>query len=111
MVRSLRSFSTLRKIMNGVRLTVGQIRNLRIAHSVVVVIETQALKVPRWRRWATMIGEVNPVDVPAMVRAVGVPNEEHAQQELDTILDLLEAADDESVQIDGFVPPRFGEWA
>ena len=45
-----------------------------------------------------------------MVRAAGAPSKEHAQQALDTIVDRLEAADDESVQIDGSVPPGFGEW-
>ena len=96
--------------MNAVRLTVGPIRSLGIAHSVVVMTETRSLKVPMWQRWATTIGDVNKVDVPAMVCAAGVPNKEHAQQALDTIVDLLEAADDKFVQIDGSLPPRFGEW-
>ena len=45
-----------------------------------------------------------------MVRAAGAANKEHARQALDTIVDLLEATDDESVQIDGSIPPGFGEW-
>ena len=69
LVWSLWSFLALRKVMNGVRLTVGQIHSLGIAHSIVLIMETRSLKVPRWRKWATTIGEVNSVDVPAMVRA------------------------------------------
>ena len=72
--------------------------------------ETQSVRVPKWRRWATTMGEVNKVDVPAMVRAAGSAHKEHAQQVLDTIVDLLEADDDESLQVDGSIPPAFGEW-
>ena len=110
LVRSPWSFSSLRKIMNGVRLTVGHIHSLGIAHSVMVTTETRSLKVPRWRPWATTVGEVNKVDVLAMVRAAGIANKEHAQQALDTIVDLLEATHDESVQIDGSVLSGFGKW-
>ena len=46
-VELLLFFSALRKIMNGVRLTVGQIRSLGIAHSVMVMSETRSLKMPR----------------------------------------------------------------
>ena len=107
-MRSLWSFSPLRKVMNGVRLTVGQLRSL-VAHSVVLMTQSRSLKVPRWRRWASTIREANNVDVPAMVMAAGAANKEHAQQALDTIIDLLEA-EAESVQIDGSVPLGFGEW-
>ena len=44
-----------------------------------------------------------------MVQAVGSPNLEHVHQALDMIMDPLDAADDESVQIDGSVPPGFGQ--
>ena len=81
--------------MNGVSLTVGQVRSLGLAHSVMTTTETRSLKLPKWRWWATAVGEVNKVDVPAMVRAAGSAHKEHAQQALDTILDLLEADDDE----------------
>ena len=40
----------------------------------------------------------------------GDAHKEHAQHALDTIVDLLEANDDEPVQVDGSVPPSFGEW-
>ena len=109
-VRSLWSFSALRKVMNGVCLTVGQLRSVGIAHSVVLMTQSHSLKVPRWRRWATTIGAVNVVDVPAMVRAARAANKEHAQQALDTTVDLLEVANAEPVQIDGSIPPGFGDW-
>ena len=64
-----------------------------IVRFLVVMTETRSLKVPRWRRWATTIGEVNRVDVPAMVRATRAANKEHAQQVLDMIVGLLEAAE------------------
>ena len=48
-MRSLWSFSALPKVMNGVRLTVGQICSLGIAHLAVLMTETRSLKVPRWR--------------------------------------------------------------
>ena len=76
----------------------------------ITMTETGSLKVPRWRRWATKAGEVNKVDVPAMVQAAGSANKEHAQRALDTIVDPLETDDDEPVQVDGSVPPSFGEW-
>ena len=96
-MRSLWTFSALRKVMNGVRLTVGQTRSLGITHSITVIVETRSLKVPRWRRWATTISKVNRVDVPAMVRAARAANKVHARQVLDTIVDLLEADDGKSV--------------
>ena len=99
-MQSLWSFSALCKVMNGVRLTVGQIHSPGVTHSVVLMTYLCPLKVPRWRRWASTIGEVNNVDVPAMVRAVRVANKNHVQQALDTIIDLLEAEEAESVQID-----------
>ena len=87
-MQSLWSFSALRKVMNGLRLTVGQLHSLGIVHSVALMTQLRSLKVPRWRRWANTIGEVNNVDVPAMVRAARAANKEHAQQVLDTIADL-----------------------
>ena len=72
--------------------------------------QSRSLKVPRWRRWAGDIGEVNSVDAPAMVRAARAANKEHAQQALDTIIHLLEAEEANSVQIDGSAPPGFVEW-
>ena len=45
-----------------------------------------------------------------MVRAAGSAHKEHSQPSLDTIVDLLEAEDDGLVQVDGSVPPTFGEW-
>ena len=110
LVRSLWSYLAPRKVMNGVRLTAGQVCKLGLAHNVMTMTENRSFKAPRWRRWATTVGEVNKVDVPAMVRAVGSANKGHAQQALDTIVDPLEADDDESVQVDGSVPPSFGEW-
>ena len=96
--------------MNGVQLTVGQLLNLRLAHSVFMTTETQSLKVPKWRRWALTIGEVNHVDVRDMVRVAGPTHKEHAQQTLETALNLVEAPNDETVRIDGSAPPGFGEW-
>ena len=87
---------------------VGQLRSLGVAHSVVLVTQSRALKVLRWRRWASTIGEINNVHVPVMVRVARAANKEHVQQALDTIIDLLEAEDTELVQIDGSVPPGFG---
>ena len=50
------------------------------------------------------------MDVPAMVRAAGVANKEHAQQAMDTIINLFEADIAELVQIDGSIPPGLEEW-
>ena len=110
LVRSLWSFSALRKVLNGVQLTVVQLRGLGLAHSVFLMTNTQSLKVPTWRRGATTVGEVNDVDIPKMVQAVGATHRSHAQQALDTVVDLLGTRDEESVCIDGSVPPGFGEW-
>ena len=109
-MRSRGTYSAPRKVLNGVRLTARQVCRLGLAQSVMIMTETTSLKVPKWRRWANTVAEVNKVDVPAMVQAVGSAHKEPAQQALDTIVDLLEADDDELVQADGLVPPSFGDW-
>ena len=68
------------------------------------------LRVHKWRPWATTVGEVNNVDVPNMVRTMGAVHRNHAQQALDMVVGLLDAADVESVRIDGSMPPGFEEW-
>ena len=110
LVRSLWSFSALRKVLNGVQLTVGHLCGLGLAHSVFLMTNTRSLKVRKWRQWATTVGEVNNADVPKMVQAAGAAHRSHAQQALDTVVDLLDARDEESVCIDGSVLPGFGEW-
>ena len=63
-MRSLWSFSALRKVLNGVNISVGQLRSLGLAHSVFLMSESRTLKVPRWRRWATTVGQMNALDMP-----------------------------------------------
>ena len=50
------------------------------------------------------------MDVPATVRAAGSAHKEHARQALHTIVELLEVDEDELVEVDGSLPPTFGEW-
>ena len=40
----------------------------------------------------------------------GPTSKVQAEQALQTVVDLLEAPDDEMVQIDGAVPPSFEKW-
>ena len=44
-----------------------------------------------------------------MVRAAGQTKKDQAEHALQIVIDLLEAQDDETVQIDGVVPPGFEE--
>ena len=94
---SLWSFSALRRVTNGVCLTVGQLRSFGVAHSVLLMTQARSLKIRSWRRWANTIGEVNNLDVPTMVRAARAANKEDAQQTLDSIIALLQAEDAELV--------------
>ena len=107
LVRSLWSYWTLQKTLNRVRLTVGQLWNLGLAHSVTLA---ESLRFHKWQRWATIVGEVNNVDVPSMVCVVGTVHRSHVQQALDTVIGLLDAPNEQSVCIDGSVPPGFEEW-
>ena len=109
-MRSLWSFSALWKVINGVNISVGQLRSLGPTYNVFMMAESRTLKVPGWRWWATTVGQVNAMDVPKMVRATGPTNRDQAEHTLRTVVDLLEAPDDETVQIDGAVPPGFEEW-
>ena len=88
----------------------GQLRSLGLAHSIFLMSESRTLRVPWWRRWATTIGQVNAVDVPSMVRAAGPAHKGHAEHAIQTVVDQFEALDDETIQIDGAVPPGFYEW-
>ena len=48
--------------------------------------------------------------VGAMSQVQVVQHKSHAEQALQTVVDLLEATDDETLQIDGSVMPGFEEW-
>ena len=48
--------------------------------------------------------------MPRMAEAAGKTRRDHAEHALQTIVDLMDAAEEETVTIDRAVPPAFEEW-
>ena len=62
-MRATFNYSELRRVMNGMDITVGSLRQLGASHSIVVLREDRSMRVPRWKEWATVFEDIEHMHV------------------------------------------------